>query len=141
MPKLDHLACSVPDARDIAEKLEPKGIRPAFGAVVHDPTDPMGRMFFNIVATFAGFGADLTRIRTREGMAIAKAKGKLREKSPRLSENQEKELWRMHDTGEYSTSDLAEAFSVSCPTAYRTTARCAGGRPLECHFAPSRNRP
>ena len=38
----------------------------------------MGKMFFNILATFAEFEADLIRMRTREGMAIARAKGKLR---------------------------------------------------------------
>jgi DeoR/GlpR family transcriptional regulator of sugar metabolism len=29
----------------------------------------------------------------------------------------------MHDTGEYSISDLAEVFSVSRPTVYRTLNR------------------
>lgn len=117
--KLDRLARSVPDARDIAKELERKGVTLALGTAIHDPSDPMGRMFFNIVATFAEFEADLIRMRTREGMAIAKAKGKLRGKKPKLSEKQRKELWRMHDTGEYSISDLAEVFSVSRPTVYR----------------------
>ena len=85
----------------------------SLGTAVHDPSDPMGRMYFNIVATFAEFEADLIRMRTREGMAIAKAKGKLRGKKPKLSEKQGKELWRMHDTGEYTISNLAEVFSVS----------------------------
>jgi len=57
-------------------------VRLALGATVHDPTDPMGRMFFNILATFAEFEADLIRLRTRECMAIARAKGKLRGKQP-----------------------------------------------------------
>ena len=48
------------------------------------------------------------RLRTREGMAVARAKGKLRGKSPKLSDKQQKELRRMHDTGDYSISDLAE---------------------------------
>ena len=122
--KLDRLARSVPDARDIAKELERKGVTLALGTAIHDPSDPMGRMFFNIVATFAEFEADLIRMRTREGMAIAKAKGKLRGKKPKLSEKQRKELWRMHDTGEYSSiSDLAEVFSVSRPTVYRTLNR------------------
>ena len=59
-------------------------------------------------------------MRTREGMAIAMAKGKLRGKNPKLSEKQRKEFWRMHDTGEYTISDHAEVFSVSRPTVYRT---------------------
>ena len=79
----------------------------------------------SILATFAEFEADLIRSRTREGMAIARAKGKLRGKQPKLSEKQRKELCRMHDSGEYSISDLAELFSVSRPTVYRTLASMA----------------
>ena len=122
-PKLDRLARSVPDARAIAEQLEIKGVKLALGASVYDPADPMGKMFFNILATFAEFEADLIRMRTREGMAIARAKGKLRGKQPKLSEKQQKELGRMHATGEYSISDLAEVFAVSRPTVYRTLSR------------------
>ena len=123
VPKLDRLARSVPDARAIADQLEAKGVKLALGASVYDPTDPMGKMFFNILATFAEFEADLIRMRTREGMAIARAKGKLRGKQPKLSEKQQRELTRMHATGEYSISDLAEVFSVSRPTVYRTLKR------------------
>jgi hypothetical protein len=43
----------------------------------------MGKMFFDILATFAEFEADLIRLRTREGMAIARARGKLRGKRPK----------------------------------------------------------
>ena len=90
VPKLDRLARSVPDARAIADQLQKKGIKLALGASVYDPADPMGKMFFNILATFAEFEADLIRMRTREGMAIARAKGKLRGKQPKLSEKQQK---------------------------------------------------
>ena len=80
-------------------------------------------MFFNILATFAEFEADLIRMRTREGMAIARAKGKLRGKQPKLSNRLQQELCRMHATGEYSTSDLAELSSVLRPTVDRTLNR------------------
>lgn len=123
VPKLDRLARSVPDARAIADQLEAKGVKLALGASVHDPSDPMGKMFFNILATFAEFEADLIRMRTREGMAVARAKGKLRGKQPKLSNRQSRELRRMYDTGDYSISDLAEVFSVSRPTIYLTLKR------------------
>ena len=123
VPKLDRLARSVPDARDIADKLKARGVNLALGASVYDPSDPMGKMFFNILATFAEFEADLIRMRTRKGMAIARAKGKLRGKQPKLSDRQSRELRRMYDTGDYSISDLAEVFSVSRPTVYRTLQR------------------
>ena len=123
VPKLDRLARSVPDARAIADQLERKGVKLALGASVHDPADPMGKMFFNILATFAEFESDLIRMRTREGMAVARAKGKLQGKQPKLSDKQQRELCRMHETSEYSISDLAELFSVSRPTVYRTLQR------------------
>ena len=126
VPRLDRLARSVPDARFIADALVARGIRLALGASVYDPVDPMGKMFFNILATFAEFEADLIRLRTREGMAIARSRGKLRGKQPKLSDRQQKELRRMHDTGDHSISDLAELFSISRPTVYRTLARQAG---------------
>ena len=97
--------------------------RPGLDQALYDPGDPMGKMFFNILATFAEFEADLIRMRTREGMAIARARGKLRGKQPKLSDRQQRELCRMHATGEYSISDLAELFSVSRPTVYRTLNR------------------
>lgn len=123
VPKLDRLARSVPDARDIADSLVKRGVRLALGSSIYDPSDPIGKMFFNVLATFAEFEADLIRMRTREGMAIARAKGKLRGKMPKLSEKQQRELRRMHDSGNYSISDLSEVFSVSRPTVYRTLAR------------------
>lgn len=125
VPKLDRLARSVPDARAIAAQLEARGVMLALGAAVYNPSDPMGKMFFNILATFAEFEADLIRLRTREGMAIARAKGKLRGKQPKLSEKQQNELCRMKETGDYSISDLAELFSVSRPTIYRCLQRAA----------------
>lgn len=130
VPKLDRLARSVPDARAIADSLAERGVRLQLGASVYDPGDPMGKMFFNILATFAEFEADLIRMRTREGMAIARAKGKLRGKKPKLSDKQQRELRRMYDTDNYSISDLAELFSVSRPTVYRTLDRQKQARQL-----------
>lgn len=132
VPKLDRLARSVPDARAIADELTARGVKLALGASVHDPADPMGKMFFNILATFAEFEADLIRMRTKEGMAVARAKGKLKGKKPKLSDRRQTELRRMYDTGEYSISDLAEVFAVSRPTVYRvlkrTQSECAGSK-------------
>ena len=89
VPKLDRLARSVPDAR--AHRRHPR--RPRRPTVprrqIYDPTDPMGKMFFNILATFAEFEVDLLRLRTREGMAVARAKGRLKGRQPKLSGKQQ----------------------------------------------------
>ena len=57
---------------------------------------------------------------------MARAKGRLRGKQPKLSDRQQEELRRMHDSGDYSISDLAELFGVSRPTVYRTLQRQLG---------------
>ena len=121
--KLDRLTRSAPDARQIADGLAARDVRLALGATVYDSTDRMGKMFFNILTTFAEFESDLIKMRTREGMKIARAKGKLRGKKPTLSEKKHRELRRMYDTGDYFISDLADIFTVSRPTIYRTLRR------------------
>jgi hypothetical protein len=57
VPKLDRLARSVPDARAIGDDLAARGIKLSLGGQLYDPTDPMGKMFFNILATFAEFSS------------------------------------------------------------------------------------
>src|SRR4029079_16076590 len=67
VPKLDRLARAVPDAPTTAAGLVARGVKLALGSSVYDPADPMGKMFFKILATFAEFEADLIRLRTRGG--------------------------------------------------------------------------
>jgi DNA invertase Pin-like site-specific DNA recombinase len=123
VPKLDRLARSVPDARAIAQEVEQAGGRLQLDHTVYDPKDPMGKMFFNVLATFAEFEADLLSLRTREGMAVARAKGRLKGKPPKLSISQQAHLIKQLETGEYSIPELAELFSVSRATVYRVIQR------------------
>jgi DNA invertase Pin-like site-specific DNA recombinase len=123
VPKLDRLARSVPDARDIGDSLVARGVKLSLGGTIYDPSDPMGKMFFNILATFAEFEVDLLRMRPREGMAVARAKGKLRGRQPKLSTAQQAHLVKLHGSGEHSIAELAELFSVSRPTVYRVLER------------------
>jgi DNA invertase Pin-like site-specific DNA recombinase len=123
VPKLDRLARSVPDARAIGDSLAERRIRLQLGTMIYDPTDPMGKMFFNILATFAEFEVDLLRMRTREGMAIARAKGKLKGRAPKLSTARQAHLLKLHATGEHTAVELTELFEVSRPTVYRVLER------------------
>jgi DNA invertase Pin-like site-specific DNA recombinase len=99
--KLDRLARSLPDARDIAGELTNAGVKLNIGGSLHDPDDPVGRLLFNVLAMIAEFESDLIRMRTREGMKVARAKGRLRGKQPKLKPAQEAhlvELWRAGST-------------------------------------------
>ena len=121
--KLDRLARSVRDAHNIADDLAEREVKLSIGGSIHDPTDPTGKLLFNALAMIAEFEADLIRTRTREGMKVAAAKGKLRGKQPKLTAKQQAHLLELHATGEYSNRDLAELFTVARSTVYRTITR------------------
>ncbi|MEO6145269.1 MAG: recombinase family protein, partial [Dermatophilaceae bacterium] len=90
---------------------------------VYDPNDPVGRLLFNVLAMVAEFETDLIRLRTREGMKIARAKGCLRGKQPKLNHRQEAHLVALFDTGDHSTAELADLFGVTRSTLYRAVER------------------
>jgi len=121
--KLDRLARSVPDARDIVEELTSREVSLSIGGAVHDPSDPVGRLLFNVLAMVAEFEADLIRMRTREGMKVARAKGRLRGKQPKLTARQEAVLAGLHEAGEHTSGELAALFGVARSTVYRALER------------------
>lgn len=122
-PKLDRVARSVPDAREIISGLAARGVRFQLGGSVYDWADPMSKMFLQMLSVFAEFEADLIRMRTREGMARPQVRAKLKGKPPKLSKAQQAHLVKLHEAGEHSISELAGLFSVARPTVYRTLAR------------------
>ena len=90
--KLDRLARSLPDARAIADDRTARQVKLNIGGSVYDPTDAVARLLFNVLAMIAEFESDLIRLRTREGMKVAKAKGRLRVSSP-SSNRVRKPIW------------------------------------------------
>jgi hypothetical protein len=55
----------LPDARAIADELTARRVRVRIGGTVYDPTDPtdpVGRLLFDVLAMVAEFEADLIRL-------------------------------------------------------------------------------
>jgi DNA invertase Pin-like site-specific DNA recombinase len=71
----------------------------------------------------AEFEADLIRARTREGMRVAKAKGRLRGKQPKLSPTRETHLVKLYRAGEHTVGELEELFGITRSTVYRAIRR------------------
>ena len=120
--ELDRLA-PLPAARAIAAELTIRQVSLNLGGSVYNPNDPVGRLLFNVLAMVAEFESDLIRLRTREGMKVAKAKGHLRGKQPKLNHRQEAHLVSLLETGEYTTADLADLFGAARSTVYRAVER------------------
>lgn len=127
--KLDRLARSTRDLSTIADELEAGGVKLNIGGSIHDPTDPIGRLMFNVLAMIAEFEADLIRARTREGMRIAKMKGRLRGKQPKLKRSTAARMLAMLDERDehgdrvHTAAEVAEEFDVGRSTLYREVER------------------
>jgi DNA invertase Pin-like site-specific DNA recombinase len=125
--KLDRLARSLPDARDIVDDLTRRQVRLSLGGSVHDPTDPVsGGCCSTCWPWLPSSKPNLIRARTREGLQVAKAKGRLRGKQPKLTPRQEAHLVALHRTGEHTSAEL---FNVARSTVYRAIERDRAARP------------
>jgi DNA invertase Pin-like site-specific DNA recombinase len=121
--KLDRLARSVPDARAIGDELAARGIKLSLGGQVYDPTDPMGRCSTRSWRSSPSSKSISCGPGRRRAWPSPVPRGKLRGRAPKLSAKQQRELVRMYGTGEYTIADLADVFTVSRATVYRTLQR------------------
>ncbi len=67
--------------------------------------------------------ADVARMRTGEGMKVARAEGRLRGKQPKLSPKQEAHLVALYRAGEHTAGEPEELFSITRSTVYRAIER------------------
>ena len=86
-----------------------------------DSQDP--DQLLQVRAVVAEFEGALIRVRTCEGMKVARAKGRLRGKQPKPSPKQEAHLVQLHAAGEHTMNELAELFAVGRSTVYRAVDR------------------
>ena len=102
------------DARDILAELTARNVRLSLGGSIHDPNDPVGRLLFNVLAMVAEFEADLIRMRTREGMNVARAEGTLERKAAQaLRQPGRPPRANSPTSAPYSTAEMAELYQVS----------------------------
>lgn len=123
-------------ARNRRRTLTTREISLSLGGSVYDPTDAVGRLLFNVLAMVAEFESDPIRLRTVEGMKVAKAKGRLKGKQPKLSRKQEAHLVLL--AHEYSTLEAAEPFGVGRSTVYRAIQRQRSAAKTELADASTR---
>lgn len=120
---LARLARSVPDARDLVDGLAAAGAMLRVGEDHYCLGGPDGLSLCDCLTLVATLEADLVRLRTREGMAEASARGHLRGRRPTLSPAQERQLVAVLHEGSRSASEVAEMFGVSRATVYRAVRR------------------
>lgn len=123
--KLSRLSRSLKDLIAMSEKMTEHGVDLL---VLHqgiDTTTPSGRLLFHMLGAVAEFERDLIVEGTLDGLAAARARGKVGGRRPKLTGHQLTIAREMYDTlGEdglrkYTVQEIADTFGVNRTTIYR----------------------
>ncbi len=84
-----------------------------------DTTTPTGRLVFNILGAIDEFQRELIVEGTIEGLAAAKARGKLAGRKPSYTPQQAETAKMLFDKGDMSAEEIGKVIGVSRATVYR----------------------
>ena len=117
--RYDRLARSLQDLLEIAAIIAAKGA--GFRALAEDidTTTPAGRLVFHVFASIAQFERERIAERTKEGLAAARARGRVGGRPPSLTPAQKAEVIRLRDTEGRGIAEIARLFRVSPQTVRR----------------------
>jgi DNA invertase Pin-like site-specific DNA recombinase len=116
--RLDRLARSAKDLFEISALLDEGNIELCVLEQNIDTSTPEGRLFFTLVAGFAEFEHSMMAARTREGLASARARGRLGGRRQKLSSDQIVKMRRLVELGDMPISEIASLFGISRGTVY-----------------------
>ncbi len=125
--KLDRLGRDVADLHAIANELQKRGSSLSINGEIHNPSTAAGRLMFNVFAMVAEFEGDIISQRTKEGLALARERGKLKGRKPKLKPSQDEVILTMHEA-KHRATELAELFKVSNAGIYRALDRARAAR-------------
>lgn len=120
--QLDRLSRSLMDLLKLADQLGQKGVELRSLKEPFDTTTDDGRLMFHVMGILAEFERSRIRERTLEGLKAARARGRVGGRPRRLSEKQERMIWRLRQEGE-SVREISRMFNVSAGTITRALAR------------------
>ena len=133
---IDRLARNNIDLQNLVKEITAKGVvikflkeGLTFGGEGNDKA--ISKMMLTMLAAIGEFERELIRERQREGIALAKAKGKYKGRSPKLNSEQVEQLKQRVAAGE-SKASVAKAFGVTRMTVYsylKSNHKCLLRRP------------
>ena len=116
--KLDRLTRSVRQLLEIAKIVESKGAHLRCLTQAIDTTVPSGRLLFTILGAIAEFERDLGRERTKEGLAAARARGRIGGRRPKYTAAQKAEALRLVREEKQDVPEAARRTKVRKATIY-----------------------
>lgn len=117
--ELTRLSRSTKDLFAIVEQIQSKGanIR-SLKETWLDTTTPHGKLMFTIFAGLSQFEADLIGQRTKEGLAAARARGRLGGR-PRVASDKSNMALKMYDSKEFTIGEICKNCGIGKTTLYR----------------------
>ncbi len=117
--RLDRLGRSTKDLLNILSELEEKSVVLEVLEQKIDTSTPEGKLFYTLIAAFSAFEADILRARTKEGLASARARGRVGGRPEKLSMEKKKSIAKLYDSQNLSVGEIASMFGISRGTVYR----------------------
>lgn len=126
--KLDRLSRSLKDLLTVLEKIDKAGAGFQSLTEAIDTTSPGGRMMMQIIGAFSEFERAMLRERTRNGLAAARADGRIGGRRQKLKAHQQQEIVQLVSSGQKSAADAARLFNIHPSTVSRILARTGSAR-------------
>lgn len=120
--RLDRLGRNLAETVNTIAELAKRDINVKVLEPALDTSRPTDKVVINVMASLAEWEHDLLIQRTRDGVAHARAKGRVAGPKPKLDSEQAQVAKDLIDGGE-SVSAVARTFNVSRPTIYRAIER------------------
>ena len=117
--RLSRAMRSLKDMLVIAADLAERGIQLKVLKQDIDTTTPTGRLVFHVLAAIDEFQRELIVENTYEGLAAARARGRVGGRKPSLSPDQRLLARQLYDAKEHTVQQIADMFGVSRHTVYR----------------------
>jgi len=118
---LDRLARNLTHLKTIVEELNSMGVEVHFikeNTIFKGDNSPMDNLLLKIIGAVSEFERSMMRERQTEGIEIAKRKGIHLGRSPKLNEEQVKELKKMNDN-KVNKVEIAKLFNISRQSVYK----------------------
>lgn len=113
---LDRLGRNTADLIQLMDTLKAKGVTVIFDknkmTFSPDESNPMNNLMFTMLSAFSQFERDLMLERQREGIAIAKAKGKYKGKPKKINDDQIREKIAQGNSYRQTADELGISLST-----------------------------
>lgn len=136
---IDRLTRNLRDLLHLLEDMADRGVTVRFHKerlIFTNDASPFQRLHLQIIGAVAEFERAFIRERQREGIAIARTKGKYKGRKPRLTTEQIRDICRRKRMKE-PVARIARTFGMSRQSIYRILKQSPDSRTSSAHQLPS----